>query len=192
MPGSSLLEKHHIPPFIAVAFQVVYASIVHWQRVDLVKMDDAALPKWVVRLIPILYRQPILTVVLPIFLGVAFLFAFNFENAILTLLWVGLACLYIAVGLLVKSQRSIQIAMAALVFCSVRLILFDLIQSDMATRALVFIGVGSLMLGVSILYKKFEHRIENRKQLSPKGESFIVSAKAPPLSCGLLRTLHNQ
>ena len=34
--------------------------------------------------------------------------------------------------------------------------------------------------------------LHSGKQLSPKGESFIVSAKALPPTCGLRRTLHNR
>jgi uncharacterized membrane protein len=116
-------------------------------------------------LITSIYHLSPLTIILPVFLGVALLFAFNFEKAILTLLWVGLSCIYLCAGLLVKSQRSIQIAMLALLFCSIRLIAFDLMQSDLAIRALVFIGVGALMLGISFLYKKYKYRIEDHEEV---------------------------
>lgn len=78
----------------------------------------------------------------------------------MTLIWVVLTCIYIVVGLLVKTKRAIQIGMAFLVFCSIRLVLFDLLQNDLATRSLVFLGVGTLMLIISILYKKYKHRLE--------------------------------
>ena len=54
--------------------------------------------------------------------------------------------------------------MIALALCSGRLIVFDLMQSDLAIRALVFIGVGGLMLGISALYKKYKHRIESNEK----------------------------
>lgn len=82
------------------------------------------------------------------------------EKTILTLLWVGLACIYFAFGLLIKSKRIVQLAMAALGFCSLRLIIFDLVQSDPYIRVLVFIGVGVLMLSMSVIYKKYRNRIE--------------------------------
>ncbi|NGX43255.1 MAG: hypothetical protein K940chlam7_01549 [Chlamydiae bacterium] len=160
MPSLFAIEQHNTPAFMAVALQFCYAYLAYGRREDLVDKQNSSPTEGMIRFIPILYRQPSLTILLPIFLGVALLFAFNFEKAILTLLWVGLICVYLAVGLLVKSKRSIQIAMSALVFCSIRLIVFDLVQSDLATRALVFIGVGSLMLGVSVMYKKYKHRIE--------------------------------
>ena len=72
----------------------------------------------------------------------------------------GVICIYLVIGLLIKSKRTIQIAMVTLVLCSIRLIVFDLVQSDLATRAGVFLGVGVLMLGVGILYKKYKLRIE--------------------------------
>lgn len=160
MPSLFLIEQHNIPAFMAIALQLCYAYVAHGLTGDLVKKGDTSVVKGITKFIPTIYSQPSLTVILPVFLGVALLFGFNFEKAILTLLWVGLTCVYLAVGLLIKSKRSIQIAMAALVFCSVRLIIFDLVQTDLTTRALVFIGVGSLMLGISVLYKKFKHRIE--------------------------------
>lgn len=163
MPKAFLIEQNHIAAVITIVLQVCFAYIVHRSALDFVKKEDYSATKGLTQFIPILYRQPSLTVILPIFLEIALLFAFNFEKTILTLLWVGLTCFYLAVGLLVQSKRSIQIAMLVLAFCSIRLILFDLVQSDLAIRALVFIGVGSLMLGISVLYKKYKHRIEVRE-----------------------------
>ncbi|MEM1283229.1 MAG: hypothetical protein AAGG81_06710 [Chlamydiota bacterium] len=160
MPSLFLIEQQNIPAFMAIVLQLVFAYIAHRFGEDLMQKVDNSQSKGIVTFISTIYRQPNLTVLLPVFLGVALLFAFNFEKTILTLLWVGLTCVYLAVGLLVKSKRSIQIAMAALIFCGARLIIFDLVQSDLATRALVFLGVGSLMLGISVLYKKYKHRIE--------------------------------
>ncbi|MDB2613999.1 hypothetical protein N9Y92_02435 [Chlamydiales bacterium] len=156
MPSLFLIEHYNALAFIAIALQLCYAYIAHKLTGDLIIPKTKGITKF----IPTIYNQPSLTVILPIFLGVALLFAFNFEKTLLTLLWVGLTCLYLSVGLLVKSKRSIQIAMAALLICSIRLIIFDLVQSDLATQSLVFIGVGSLMIGFSVMYKKYKHRIE--------------------------------
>jgi hypothetical protein len=148
-----------IPTFLVVAMQLCYALLVHRKKNKLLKKSDST-SREMDKFISVIFRQPNLTVILPIFLGIGILFTLDFADAILTLLWVGLSCIYLTVGLFVKSRQTIQIAMGALVICSLRLIIFDMVQTDAAIRALVFLGVGSLMLGVSILYKKYKYRID--------------------------------
>jgi hypothetical protein len=160
MPSLFAIETHNIPVFVAIFLQLCYAYITHKPMSIVAKRENSSLSKGIVKFIPFIYSQPSLSILLPVFLGLALLFAFNFEKTILTLLWVGLTCVYLAIGLFVKSKRSIQIAMSTLAFCSIRLIVFDLVQSTSSTQALVFIGVGSLMLGISVLYKKYKHRIK--------------------------------
>lgn len=153
MPSLFLIERYHLPAYSAIALQCSHIYMVFKKQRKIKSEVESA------SLISPLYRYLHLTVLLPAFLGIALLFAFNFEKALLTLLWVGLICFYVSIGLLIKSKRSIQIGMVALLFCSVRLLIFDLVQSNLSTRALVFIGVGGLMLGISVLYKKYKHRL---------------------------------
>lgn len=160
MPSLFWLDLHNIPAFIAISLQLGYFYIFYKFPPRLSATQKKSFPIFLSKAISAVYRQPSLSVLLPVFAGIALLFAFNFEKAILTLLWVGLICIYLLLGLVVKSKRSIQIAMAALIFCSFRLIVFDLTQSDLATRAGVFIGVGVLMLGAGFLYKKYKRRID--------------------------------
>lgn len=152
-------ERFQFFGWLAIILQFCYAFVVSRKQSGIKRIADAHSTD-ISAFIRSIYGQWNLTVLFPVFLGIAFLLAFDFEKAILTVLWVGLTCIYLCVGLLIKSKRSIQIAMFALLFCSLRLIIFDLVQTDLAVRALVFIGVGALMLGMSILYKKFKHRIE--------------------------------
>lgn len=160
MPNLFLMERYHLPVVMAILLQFVYASIVHKMPNKIKFLDSSPLPSWLFASISFIYRQSNLMVLLPVFLEIALVFAFNFEKTILTFLWAGLTSLYLSLGLLLKSKISIRIAMTALVLINLRLILYDSIQSDPAVRALVFIGVGALMLGISILYKKYKHRIE--------------------------------
>lgn len=145
MPSLFLLERYHFLTFFAIALQIVYAYLVYG------KLSEVRFP--------LINRFYSLSVLLPVFVGIGLLFAFNFEKTLLTLLWVGLIGAYLAAGLLIKSKISIQIGMIALLLCSARLIIFDLVQSDLSVRALVFVGVGGLMLGISALYKKYKYRI---------------------------------
>lgn len=160
MPSLYFLERYHFPAISAIALQFCYAFIVYRQQHEIEGSMHSFPSRKGANFLLVLYRQSHLTILLPVFMCVALLFAFNFEKALLTLLWVGLTCIYLTVGLLIKSKNSIQIAMTALFLCSIRLIVFDLVQSNLSIRALVFIGVGTLMLGISILYKKYKHRIE--------------------------------
>ena len=111
----------------------------------------------------LIFQQPCLTILLPIVLGVALMLGFNYEKALLTVLWVGLTCLYLTLSLIMRSKISVQVSMCALGICSLRLIIFDLTQTNLSVRALVFLGVGLMMLLISVLYKKFKHRIEPRE-----------------------------
>ncbi|NGX60936.1 MAG: hypothetical protein K940chlam9_00411 [Chlamydiae bacterium] len=153
MPRIFFFERFHLITLVTIFLQFSYAYYVH-KNENKIKERVKSMPFTLN-----LFRFANLTINLLVFLGVALLLAFLFEKTLLTLLWVGWISVYLSVSLLIKSQRSIQIGMASLLLCSGRLIFFDLVQTDLSTRALVFIGVGSLMLGISILYKKYKHRI---------------------------------
>ena len=144
-------DKNTFLVFTSVALQIAYPlSCLKLGRI--IKASD--------RLDRFVFRVPCLSLVLPIFIGVALMLYFNFEKALLTLLWVGLICLYFTTTLLMKSKRGMQISLGALGFCSLRLVLFDLTQQNLSVRALVFLGVGIIMLLISVLYKKFKYRFE--------------------------------
>jgi hypothetical protein len=136
----------------AICLQLLFAHFSHDQR--LTNQPKNALSHF-------LFKQPFISVLFPIFIEIALLFAFNYEKTLLTLFWVGLSCVYLSLSLLAKSKWGMQIAMGSLVVCSMRLVIFDLTQSDLATRALVFLGVGIFMLCISIVYKKYKYRTES-------------------------------
>jgi len=142
-PKTTFIDRLHLHASIPIILQLIYAYLVH-------KKQHAN---------SLLAKQPTTAVLLPIFLGIGLLFAYNFEKTLLTLLWVGLTSVYITLGLLVKNQLTIRIGMAALILCSARLVIFDLMQSNILVRALVFFGVGILMMIVGVIYKKYKHRI---------------------------------
>lgn len=146
-----LTLKAHLPAFLSIAIQIAYSILSFKQK----RKDNMTK-----NLYRQLFQSPSLSILLPIFIGIALLLFFNFEKAILTLLWVGLTCLYSIISLVVKSKRAMQISLGALAICSLRLVIFDLTQQSLSNRALVFLGVGSLMLVMSILYNKFKHRLE--------------------------------
>jgi uncharacterized membrane protein len=50
------------------------------------------------------------------------------------------------------------VALAGLGACLVRLVLIDMAEANLAVRGLVFIGVGSLMLGMNAIYNRYRAR----------------------------------
>lgn len=94
----------------------------------------------------------------PYFIGVTLFLYWTFNGPLLTLLWVLEAfCIFVLAIFLRENQFRI-VSMLGLSGCLVRLILFDLGRSDTLTRALVFLGVGILMIIMNSLYNKFRDR----------------------------------
>ncbi|MBA2369118.1 MAG: hypothetical protein H0V82_08870 [Candidatus Protochlamydia sp.] len=150
----------------AIVLQLCYAIIIYKKQNSIENFMKTFEPSSVKTCLSFIYRQWNLAILCPIFLAIAFELAVNFEKTILTLLWVGLTCIYLCTGLILRSKEIIKISMFALFISSLRLLLWDSVQTDLPVRALVFIGVGAMLLGMSVLYKKFKHRLEVKKEAS--------------------------
>ena len=96
----------------------------------------------------------------PFFVGVAVYLYWRFDKAILTLLWVMEIFAIFVLGIYLRSKHFVYLALAALALSVTRLIFFDLASTSLATRGLVFVGVGVLMLGINVFYKKYSDRIK--------------------------------
>lgn len=105
-------------------------------------------------------KDPILFSFVPPFLALATFFYWRFDHAILTTFWVGEVFLIVSFGFYVRHKRLVQIALTALFICLTRLIIYDLAQTDLLLRALIFAVVGGLMTSIHILYKKFSSRLK--------------------------------
>ena len=94
----------------------------------------------------------------PLFISVALFLYQTFDKHYLTLLWV-VECLIIFItGLILKEKHFIYVANSGLVLSVIRLVFFDLAQTDLIARALVLIGVGVIILFVNYLGTKFRER----------------------------------
>lgn len=60
---------------------------------------------------------------------------------------------------MLREQHFRYVALTGVGLCIVRLVFFDLKESTKVTKALVFVGVGLLMLGMNILYSKYKDRL---------------------------------
>ena len=102
-------------------------------------------------------RKP-LWIYYPFFFCIAIYLYAGFDKSILTLLWVIEAFGVFVLSIVLKEQHFRYISLTALAVCLMRLLLYDLAQSDTLTRAIVFLGVGLIMLLMHSVYNKFKGR----------------------------------
>lgn len=96
----------------------------------------------------------------PLILCTAVFLFWTFDRSVLTLLWVVECLTVFVISLVLKEQHFRYIALGALAVCIVRLIFYDLSQASTLSRAIVFLGVGIIMLLMNSLYNKFKTRFE--------------------------------
>lgn len=97
----------------------------------------------------------------PLVICTAIFLFFSFDKSILTLLWVIECFMVFIVSVLLKEKYFRYVALATLALCIARLIFYDLAQASTLTRALVFFGVGIIMLVMNSIYNKYKDRFIN-------------------------------
>jgi uncharacterized membrane protein len=110
------------------------------------------------RLIAAVGRRVNLWVYYPFFTAIALFLYWSFDSAILTLLWVAEAFSIFVLSVILKENHFRYLSMAALIGCLLRLVGYDLARTATITRALVFLGVGGLMLAMNYLYGRYKER----------------------------------
>lgn len=96
---------------------------------------------------------------LPIFTALALFLFWRFDKGYLTMLWVIEILFIVIFGFLLKNKNLVRIAFGFLAFCVLRLVFYDLAQTDLLIRALVFVTVGLLMIFIHMIYKKYVGRL---------------------------------
>ncbi|QIL78297.1 DUF2339 domain-containing protein [Hymenobacter sp. HDW8] len=108
-----------------------------------------------------LQRQPrrlVPVLLYPAFGALTLLLVQSFDQSILTvLLMLEVVGIFVS-SLLLRRQDLRYVALAGIAFCLVRLVFFDLRQSGTIARAVVFILMGLLLLGMNALYARFKDR----------------------------------
>jgi len=94
----------------------------------------------------------------PFFAALAMFMFWSFDKSLLTLLWVFEAFVIFILSIALKEQHFRYIAMGGLAGCLIRLVFYDLSKSTTLTRAIVFLGVGIIMLLINSLYNKYRDR----------------------------------
>ncbi|MCS7074000.1 MAG: DUF2339 domain-containing protein, partial [Bacteroidia bacterium] len=98
----------------------------------------------------------------PAYLATAIFFYDSFDRSVLTMLWVVECFSIFILALVLRQQHFRLVSMAGLGICVVRLIFWDMQQSNTLQRALVFVGVGLLLLLMNALYNRFKGRFEEK------------------------------
>lgn len=96
----------------------------------------------------------------PFFVSIALYLYWTFPASWLTLLWVLECFLIFALGVLLRQDHFRYTAMVGIAANIGRLIWVDLASSSTLVSALVFVGVGILMLGMHSIYIAFQKRVE--------------------------------
>ena len=94
----------------------------------------------------------------PLFIGIAVFLYYSFDKSILTLLWVIECFIFFIISIFLKEKTFRYTSLIALVCCIIRLLFYDFSQSSTLMRAVVFLCVGLLMLGMHSLYIKYKDR----------------------------------
>lgn len=115
--------------------------------------------RWLSRFSAGIVRHISLVSVIPLGVTWALSLGYRFDSTLLTLLWSLESFGIFVLALILKKPVFRTISMAALGICLVRLVFFDLVQADTLSRALVFIGLGLLLILMNILYIKFKSRV---------------------------------
>ncbi|WP_246052625.1 DUF2339 domain-containing protein [Leptospira semungkisensis] len=94
----------------------------------------------------------------PLFAAVALFLYWSFDSSLLTLLWMVEVFIVFVIGLVLREEHFRYVSLGSMIICLVRLIFWDLSKSSTITRALVFLGVGGILILMNTLYGKFKNR----------------------------------
>ena len=100
------------------------------------------------------------TICYPFFAGLALFLAWRFEQAILTFLWASETFAIFVLSIVLRQNHFRLVALAGLAACLFRLLVYDMHETELFIRGVVFIGVGLLMLAMNAVYNKYSNRME--------------------------------
>jgi hypothetical protein len=157
VPSPAWFEQPEFTSLVAIALQVVYVVVAH-RRLVLVGLESLVPMRIVGRLGDLVAARRNLYVYYPLFAGVALFLYWRFDRSLLTLLWAAEAFVVFVLSAWLRENQFRYLALGGLAACLVRLVLIDMAEANLAVRGLVFIGVGSLMLGMNAIYNRYRAR----------------------------------
>ncbi len=84
----------------------------------------------------------------------------TFDKGILTFFWILESLGLLILGIMLKEKYFRYVSLSLVGVCVIRLMFFDLSNSDFLIRALVLLGVGVVLLVMNTLFKKYKHRFD--------------------------------
>lgn len=84
----------------------------------------------------------------------------SFDKGILTFFWILEALGLLILGIMLKEKYFRYVSLSLVGLCIVRLMFFDLSNTDFLIRALVLLGVGVVLLVMNSLFKKYKDRFD--------------------------------
>lgn len=84
----------------------------------------------------------------------------SFDKGVLTFFWILEALGLLILGIILKEKYFRYVSLSLVGLCIVRLMFFDLSNTDFLIRALVLLGVGVVLLVMNSLFKKYKDRFD--------------------------------
>lgn len=84
----------------------------------------------------------------------------TFDKGILTFFWILESLGLLILGIMLKEKYFRYVSLSLVGICVIRLMFFDLSNTDFLIRALVLLGVGVVLLVMNTLFKKYKHRFD--------------------------------
>ena len=160
MPSSHFLDKDWIAGLVAVGF-LFFDVFLFTKYTNEKELKEVPASFFIFSSLKSqLLKRRNLLIFDPFFLSVALFLYWSFDKAVLTLLWIALIGAVFALSILLREGHFRIISLIALAFALLRLVFFDLSRSSTLTRAVVFLGVGVVMLVMNSLYNKYKDRFE--------------------------------
>lgn len=147
-------------PWLAISLAIAYVVLSHrWLRLEAAEWPRAP---WGLGLLDQLAAavdratEPMLYY--PLFLAVAVVLVNHFDHSLLTLLWATEAFGIYVPSVILRDGQFRAVALIGLGTCLWRLVAVDMVQADLTTRGVVFVGVGLLMLAMNAIASRFRSR----------------------------------
>ncbi len=157
VPSRQWFDQPGFTSLVAIALQVAYVAWAH-RRLQLESIDVPAPLGALAPLAAAVGRRRNLFVYYPLFAGIALFLYWRFDRSLLTLLWATEAFVVFGLSAWLRENQFRYVALAGLAACLARLVLIDMAEANLALRGVVFIGVGSLMLGMNAIYNRYRAR----------------------------------
>ncbi|MFK7971954.1 MAG: hypothetical protein AB8F95_16425 [Bacteroidia bacterium] len=158
LPSSSMTETPWFTALISIALLIGFV-VMGYRMLNIGEVRFPFQISWLGSILGKVQKRPLPWLILPVAFGAAIFFYFAFEKSQLTLLWMTEALVLFALAIFLREPYFRYISLAIVAICMIRLPLFDLTSASLLGRALSFIGVGSMLMAMDLIYRKFSPRI---------------------------------